>query len=217
MWVIYQKSDRKVVGLSADSDIELDKDKALQEVVRGLNGSPDPSLFDAYQVKERGRGHDLAIALARGTLKVQDTKSGGQDVTDDSPDVTALLVTTNAKDFHPVDKVPLLAGDGQSFLVFTVQKTDDQGKQLTRKTRDNDTIWLRTTNGSLREDPPTQQQSGRGAAADASLPREIRSVQLTAGTATFRVYSENARRLATVTLLPTDPNQRGATVQVELT
>src|SRR5436309_2443274 len=74
MWVIYQKSDRKVVGLSADSDIELDKDKAFQEVVKGLNGSPDPSLFDAFQVKERGKGHDLARALARGTLKVQDTK-----------------------------------------------------------------------------------------------------------------------------------------------
>jgi hypothetical protein len=219
MWVIFQKSDRKVVGLSADVDTDPDKDKALQEVVKGLAGSPDASLFDAFQVKERGKGHQLAQSISRGLVTVDDAKGGGGAlvVTDNEPDVTVLLVTTNAKDFHPVDKVPLLTGDGQSFLVVTVQKTDDQGKALTRKTKDNDTIWLRTTNGTLREDLPSQGAPRSGAAAADVPAREIRSIQLTAGTATFRIYSENARRLATVTLLPTDPSQRGAVVQVEFT
>ncbi|HZF08746.1 MAG TPA: hypothetical protein VFE33_08160 [Thermoanaerobaculia bacterium] len=208
MWVIYRKADRTVVGLSADADVELDKDKALQEVVKGLAESQDVSLYDAYQVKERGKGQKLAQSLARGLVKVQDAKGGGLDLTDTTPDVSALVVTTNAKDLHPVDQVPLLQGDGQSFLVVTVQKTDDQGKPLTRKTKDNDTIWLRTSNGTLRED-----KDGAGNA----LPAEIRSVQLASGTVTFRLYSENLRRLATVHLLPTDPNQRGTSFHAEFT
>jgi hypothetical protein len=212
MWVVYRKSDRKVVGVSADVDVDADKDKVLQEIVKGLVESQDVSLYDAYQVKERGKGQRLAEALARGQLKVQDSKdakaAGGLELAQDTPDISVLVVTTNAKDFHPVDKVALLPGDGQSFLVVSVQKTDDQGKSLTRKTKDNDTVWLRTSNGTLREDKDAQGNA---------LPTEIRSVQLASGTATFRLYSDNLRRVATVHLLPIDPNQRGTSVQVEFT
>jgi hypothetical protein len=214
MWVIFRKSDRKVVGLSADVDVDMDsdKDKVLQEIVKGLADSQDVSQFDAYQLKDRGKARQLSESFGRGQLKVQDSKDaktgGGLDLTEDKPDVSALVATTNAKDFHPVDKMPLLPGDGQSFLVVSVQKMDDQGKSLTRKTKDNDTIWLRTSNGSLREDKDAQGNA---------LPAEIRSVQLAAGTATFRLYSDNLRRVTTIHLLPTDPNQRGTSVQVEFT
>lgn len=207
MWVIFRKSDNEVVGLSADSEIDLDKEKALQEVVSGLMDVKDPGDFDAFQVK--GRDAVLAVqeklSRPRGKAKVQAGK-GGSDlevVGEAAGESGSIVVTTNAKQFHPVDKVPLIPGDGQSFLIVTLQKVDDQGKPLTRKTKDNDVIWLRTNAGSLR--------------TDGGDFLEIRSIALTNGTATFRIQSENARRLATVQMLTANPELRLPGLQVEFT
>jgi len=210
MWVVYRKSDRKVVGLSADVDVDPDKDHALQEVVKGLVESQDVSQFDAFQVKERGKIRDLAPSLARGQIKVQDTKGGGLDLAEDKPDTSALVVTTNATSFHPVDKIPLLPmadTNGQPlFLVISIQKVDDQGKPLTRKTKDNDLIWLRTSAGTLTVDTPGQAAAGAA----------TRSVTLAAGTGSFRLYPDSVLgHSATVHLLPTDTSVRGASLQVE--
>ena len=207
MWVIFRKSDNEVVGLSADSEIDVDKEKALQEVVAGLTDVKDSKDYDAFQVK----GSDAVLSIQeklsrpRGKSKVQ-TAKGGSDlevVEEAAGESGSIVVTTNAKQFHPVDKVPLIPGDGQSFLVVTLQKVDDQGKPVVRKTKDNDVIWLRTNAGSLR--------------ADSGDFLEIRSITLASGTASFRIQSENAKRLATVQMLTANPDLRLPGLQVEFT
>jgi hypothetical protein len=210
MWVIFRKSDNEVIGLSADSEIDLDKDAALQEVVRGLAGSTDPNDYDAFQVKGRDKVAQVKAQLFQphGRAKVQPAK-GGTDlevVQDSEFESGTILVTTDATQLHPVDNVPLIPGDGTSFLVVTLQKVDDQGKPLTRKTKDKDVIWLRINHGTLRPD-----------VEEAELQPEIRSVTLVAGTAKFRIYSENAKRLATVQMLTANPELRFGGVQVEFT
>jgi hypothetical protein len=206
MWVIFRKSDNEVVGVSADSDIDLDKDVAVQEVVSGLAGVKDLKDFDAFQVKGRDKTSAVREKLIRttGKTKVQPGK-GGSDlevVGEGVAESGTILITTNAKQFHPVDNVPLIPGDGQSFLVVTLQKVDDQGKPLTRKTKDNDVIWLRTNHGSVRTD-------------DGADPVEIRSITLSSGAASFRIYSENAKRLASVQMLTANPELRLGGVRVE--
>jgi len=203
MWAIYQKSDGKIVSLTADSDVEIDKEQALKETVPGLVGSKNISDYDAFQVKDRGKVRDVARSVGRGAARVRTTAGGKQDVVDDAPDSASLLITTNAEQFHPVDNVPLIPGDGRSFLVVTLQKVNDQGQPLTRKTVDNDVIWLRIDHGSLRD--------------DTEIPQQIRSVTLASGTARFRIYSEAAPRLATVQMLSTNRELQTGGLRVEFT
>ena len=201
MWVVFRKSDGAVVGASADSEVDVEKDKALQEIVANLVEGGSPAQYDAIQVKDRKKVVNLAERAFRGHAKVQPGKGGELDVTDETPEESLLTATTNATQFHPVDGVPLIPGDGQAFLAVTLQKTDSQGKPLTRKTKDNDVIWLRTDQGTLREDKDP--------------PQEIRSVTLASGTAKFRVYSANAKRLATVEMLSQNPQLRTGGLRVE--
>lgn len=203
MWAIYQKSDGKIVSLTADSDVEIDKEQALKETVPGLVGSKNLNDYDAFQVKDRDKVRSVARSVGRGAARVRTTAGGKQDVVDDSPDSAALVISTNAQQFHPVDNVPLIPGDGSSFLVVTLQKVNDQGQPLTRKTVDNDVIWLRIDHGSLRDDTESAQP--------------IRSVTLASGTAKFRIYSESAKRLATVQMLSTNPELQAGGVRVEFT
>lgn len=203
MWVIYRKSDKRVVGASADASIDLEKEQALQEVVSGLVGSPSLSEFDALLVSDRVKAVELLQALARGQAIVEEDRNGELSVVEDVPSLSHLVAAVEAAALHPVDGVPLIPGDGTSFAVVTVKKVNDQGEALARK-KDNDVIWLRTDQGSLRED-----QDGD--------PQEIRSVKLASGAASFRLYSATAKRLATVYLLSANPNLRGTSFQVEFT
>src|SRR5262245_11064174 len=182
MWAMHQKSDGKIVSRTADSDVEIDKEQALKETVPGLVGSKNVNDYDAFQVKDREKVRDVARVVGRGAARIRTTSGGKQDVVDDAPDSSALVVSTNATQFHPVDNVPLIPGDGTSFLVVTLQKVNDQGQPLTRKTVDNDVIWLRIDHGRLLQDDDRAQ--------------EIRSVTLASGTAKFRIQSTNAKRLA---------------------
>ena len=59
MWVIYHKEMRKVVGLSAHSDLELDKNFALEEVVRGQGNAENLHQYDALQVSDRTQASAL--------------------------------------------------------------------------------------------------------------------------------------------------------------
>lgn len=204
MWAIFQKSDGKIVGFSVDAEVEVDKDQALKEAVQGLVGSKNVNDYDAFQVKDREKIRNVARSASRGMARVRTTGGGKQDVVDDSPDSASLVITTNAEQFHPVDNVPLIPGDGTSFLVVTLQKVNDQGQPLTRKTVDNDVIWLRTDHGRLFPDVEDRAQ-------------EIRSVTLVSGTAKFRIYSESAKRLATVQMLSTNPELQAGGVRVEFT
>jgi len=202
MWAIFQKSDGKIVSLTADSDIEIDKQQALNEIVPGLVGSKNVSDYDAFQVKDREKIRTVAKSVGRGAARIRTSGGGKQDVVDDSPDTALLVVTTNATQFHPVDNVPLIPGDGTSFLVVTLQKVNEQGQPLTRKTVDNDVIWLRADHGRLFQDTDDRAQ-------------EIRSVTLASGTAKFRIQSENAKRLATVQMLSTNTELQAGGVRVE--
>lgn len=201
MWVVFRKSDRQVLGSTIDTGIERSKEEALKEVARGLAGKANLEELDAVEVKDGTSFGNLTRAVATGQARVRDLAGGKMDVVDDTPESTTVQITTDAQQFHPVDNVPLIPGDGQSFLVVTLQKVNDQGQAVSRKTVDNEVIWLRTSHGSLRSDDE------RGV--------EIRSVKLVSGTASFRLYSEPAKRLATVQMLSANPDLRMGGLQVE--
>lgn len=211
MWVVYRKSDGTVVGTSADSEIDIEKEKALAEVIAGRENLGNPEDYDAYQIKEQGSLESWGESAARGLVKVTPNTTGGMDLveqpaTEIGP--SEVVVTTSAKEFHPVDNVPLLPGDGESFLVVTLQVFRDTGETSLKPlgdgammapiggeeepTEDN-VIWLRPSHGSIREDNDTTRE-------------EIRSVTLVDGVARFRFYSEPAKRLTTIQMLSSNPN-----------
>ncbi len=223
MWVVFRKSDGTVVGTSADSEIDIEREKALEEVVSGLEERGSLEHYDAYQVKERGTLETWAESVARGMVSVQPTAGGGMDLSVQQPaggsGPSFVTVSTNATDFHPVDNVPLLPGDGESFLLVTLQKVIQGGGETSLASGgedasriaggeegggEDDVIWLRSSHGSIREDNDTTLQ-------------EIRFVRLVNGTATFRFYSEPAKRLAGVQMLSANPNLIIDGLQVEFT
>lgn len=202
MWVIFQKSDGRIVSASADSEVEMSKEAALKEVVQGLTGSRNVSDYDAILVKDREQFRNMTRAVSRGDARVRTSNlTGKQDLVDDSPDTSSLVITTNAEQFHPVDNVPLIPADGRSFLIVNLQKVSDKGEALVRKTVDTDVIWLRINHGTLRDN--TQD------------PQPIRSVKLVSGAASFRVFSGTERRLATVQMLSSNPELQTGGLQVE--
>lgn len=201
MWAIFQKSDGTIVSFSADAEVEIDKEKALKEAVQGLAGSKNVNDYDAFQVQDREKIRSLARSVGRGAVRVKTGAGGKLDLEDDSPDRASLLITTNAQQFHPVDSVPLIPADGSSFLVVTLQKVNEQGQPLNRPSVDNDVIWLRIDHGTLRD--------------DSEIPQSIRSVTLANGTARFRVYSEAARRLATIQMLSANRELQAGGLRVE--
>lgn len=200
MWAIYRKSDKRVVGLSADSEIDIEKDAALQEIVPGLVDAGALDEYDAVQVTDRSRTRELFGALGRGHLMIEQSRSGKLSLVDDASQACALLVTTDAAEFHPVDNVPLVAGGGEAFLSVQIQKVDMDGKAMERK-KDVDELWLRTDHGSLRNE--------KG--------EEIRSVKLASGKAAFRIHGDKAKRLATVRIFNGDPSLFDSLVRVEFT
>lgn len=203
MWVVFRKSDKQVVGSTVDTGVERSKEEALNDVLRGLGGKPNVSEFDAVEVKDRTKLGSLNRALSEGRIKVKDVGGGRLDVEDDTPEAATVRITTNAAQVHPVDEVPLIPGDGQSFLVVTLQKVNQEhGAPLGRTGTDNEEIWLRTSHGTLREDKDDN-------------PQVIRSVRLVSGTARFRLYSDAAKRLAVVQMLSANAALRLGGLQVE--
>jgi hypothetical protein len=225
MWVVFRKSDGMVVGASADSELDIDKKQALEEVVSGLVQHGSFEDYDAFQVKERGTLATWGENVASGMVSVQPTQAGGMDLAIQQPAAgsgpSVVTVSTNATDFHPVDNVPLLPGDGESFLRVTLQRVSQGGggeTSLVSRGEDalrapiggdgeqleDDVIWLRPSHGSIREDNDTTLQ-------------ELRFVRLVNGTATFRFYSEPAKRLAGVQMLSANPNLIVDSLLVEFT
>jgi hypothetical protein len=201
MWVIIRKSDRQVMGMSGGG-ASLKRDEAIEEVLRGLPEPGDISEYDTIEIEDSEEGGHLVRALFRGQASIEEGSGGSLRVVDETPEATAVAITTNAKDSHPVDNVPLIPGDGTSFIVVTLQKIVEQDRKPRAQAEDNDVIWLRTNHGSLREDKDDR-------------PQEIRSVKLVSGTAKFRLYSENAKRLATVEMLSENRELRVPGLRVE--
>lgn len=202
MWVVFRKSDGKVI--SATSEPPGQEKTALEEIVRGLEGAPPIADFEAVEVKETGVLLGPREGSRRQELTVRSALGGKMEVVDATPEPSFIKVTTDARDFHPVDNVPLMPGNGTSYLVVTLQKMNEKGTPLVSASTDDDVIWLRTDHGALRADVP-----------EAELMPEIRSITLVSGKARFRLYSEKARRLATVQMLSANPDLNLPALQVE--
>jgi len=198
MWVIFRKSDQKVVGMSAHSERDLDKQFALEEVVQGLVNSGPPSDFDAIQVTDRAQA--MAFMAARPDHLVLEKGPGGNlQISIVEPKISSLTLRSDAPDVHPVDGVPEIPADGSSYTTITIQKVDERWQSQTNRT-DNDLLYLRTDYGTL--------QSADGA-------EEISSIKLKKGQAAFRLVSEKAKRVAAVQVFNADPNLRDSSIRIE--
>jgi len=198
MWIVYQKKDHRVVGMSALCDPDLEKDLALGEVVKGLVGGGSPEKYDAVHIKDA----DEALAFLSAPLHhvvVGETAKGKTQATIEAPKVSRLLIQSDAPDVHPVDGIAEIKADGTSFTTITVQKVDERG-EAHKSRSDNDDLHLRTTAGTL--------QSADG-------KEGIASIKLKQGQASFRVVSERARRVATVSVISADPNLLDGSIRIE--
>ena len=198
MWVIYQTKEQKIVGLSADCEPDLEKDFALQEVVRGLAHAEDATMYDALQVSDRTQAYTL-LTTPLGRLALHATPEGDLEVVVQELQMFFLEVNCDAPEAHPVDGIPTISADGTSFATITLQKTDAQGKPR-QSSRDNDLFYLRTDYGTL--------MSVDGTA-------EVASLKLTRGRAAFRLVSEPARRVATVQVFNADDNIPDRSIRIE--
>jgi hypothetical protein len=198
MWVIYLKKDRKIVGLSADCEIDLPKESAIGEVVKGLINQEPLSKYDALQVRDREQGRALLHA-PRESVVLHEVAKGDWQVAIEEPKQSFLLLNCDAPDVHPADGIPEIKADGEAFTTITVQKTDELGVLLQGK-GDTDQFYLRTDYGSL-------------LSADGKAP--INSLKLKKGQAAFRLVSEKARRVATVQVFNADTNVLDGTIRIE--
>jgi hypothetical protein len=198
MWVIYHKETHKVVGLSADSALELEKDFALEEVVRGQGNAETVNQYDALQVSDRTQARAL-LNTPFDRLIIHEGPRGRLQVAIEEPRLSFLRLSCDAPDVHPVDGIPEIRADGASSTTITVQKVDEQGKPR-QGNSDNDQLYLRTDYGTL---------------FDAGGKQEISSIKLRRGQATFQLVSEKARRVATVQVFNADANLLDGNIRIE--
>jgi hypothetical protein len=198
MYVIYQKKDRKIVGMSSDCEVELDKGFALEEVVKGLVTPAPLSEYDAIQVSDREQARAL-LNVPREWLVLREAPKGKLQVVAEEPRRPFLLLGCDAPDVHPVDGIPEISADGESFTTITVQKIDERG-ELQQGEKDNDLLYLRTDYGTL---------------FNAEGKQEITSIKLRKGKAAFRLVSEKARRVATVRVFNADANLQDGSIRIE--
>lgn len=198
MWVIYRKRDHKIVGLSAHSQRDLDKQFALEQVVKGLVHSGSPKDFDAVQITDRIQAIRIMTSPVE-HLKLEKEAEGNLRLSVAEPRFSALQLTSDAPDVHPVDGMPEIPADGTAFTTITIQKVDERGQPQSDRS-DNDLLYLRTDYGSLQN-------------ADGS--EEIRSIKLKKGQASFRIVSESVKRVATVQVFNADPELRDGSIQIE--
>lgn len=197
MWVVFQKKERKIVGFTAEGAEDLEKDLALQEVVSGLVKPGDISEYNGIQVTDRTKAAEYLEAFPD-KLVIKGTLAKPQ-ITIRDPETFSLYITTDAKDVHPVDGIPEIAADGESFATITIQKIDDRYKPQRGK-KGADQIYLRTNHGILRDD------KGK---------KDINSIKLKDGKAVFRLVSEKVKRVATIQMLSTNHELPDASYRIE--
>jgi len=200
MWVVFRKSDKKVIGTSARSSAQrdLNKDVALRQTVRGKLEEANLDDFDAIQVKDPQEA-DLFIARGRRqTVVLEEQQDGSLKPTLQKQETFLLDLRSDAKELHPVDGVPLIPADGKSAAEITIQKVDEQGRPVARA-QDNDELWLRTNHGTLLD----------------TQGNPVRALKLSRGEAAFRLQSETARRLATVQVFNAEPDLEDAAIAIE--
>lgn len=198
MWVIFEKDSERIVGMSAHGGIELGKEEALKEVVSGLEKPKALKVYNAFQVKDLQRITE-SMNLPLDQLSLKKDKKGKIIDIDTQSKIALLHLSSNAKDRHKVDGIGEIPADGKSRCTITIRKIDIEGNLLTRQ-QDNDELFLRTDAGSIR---------------DARGRKEIRMIRLNKGTASFRLCSEEKKRMATIQVFSTDPNLMDANISIE--
>jgi hypothetical protein len=198
MWVIYNKKNLTIAGLSADCEPDLEKDFALEEVVRGLINAAPLKEYDALQVTDRD--HARAILEApRESVSLRQAAKGKFKVVVEEPRHAFLALSSDAPDVHPVDGIPEIKADGESFTTITIRKVDQENKPMEGKD-DTDLLYLRTDYGTL---------------FTADGKKEISSIKLSKGQGSFRLVSEKARRVATVQVFNADAGLLDRTIRIE--
>lgn len=197
MWVIYHKASRRIVGVTAHSEQDADRQSALTEVVSGLIGTRGEEEYDAIQVTDRMLAAKYVEAFPR--RLVVENIDGAMRLSIRDPEFFILHVTTDAPDVHPVDGIAEIQADGVSSALIDVRKIDERGQPMQRP-EDSDTIYLRTDHGVLR---------------DRDGGQDISEIALAQGAAQFRLFSERAKRVATVRMFNADPKLRDGTVRIE--
>ena len=198
MWVIYHKKDRKIVGLSADCEPDLERDYALEEVVKGLVTAEAVNKYDAVQVSDRAQAYAI-ITAPREQLVLRETPKGKLYVAIEEPKMSFLLLSCDAPTVHPVNGIPAILADGESFTIITAQKIDDRSEPQ-QGNKDNDLLYLRTDYGTL---------------FSADGKEEIGSIKLKKGQSAFRLVSEKVRRVATVQVFNADSNLMDRSIRIE--
>ena len=197
MWVIYHKQSQKIAGVTANTDLDIDKEAALTEIVGGLAKPSAADEYDAIQVKDRKEATKYMAAFPSKLVITRTT--GKLQLVIRDPEAFSLHITTDASDKHPIDGIPGIPADGTSFATITVQKIDDRRKRQSAKT-DNDQIYLRTNCGIIRN------AEGTG---------NINAIQLSKGAAVFRLVSEKIKRVATVQVMSASPMLRHSRIRIE--
>jgi hypothetical protein len=197
MWIVYLKKDLSIIGLSADCEPDLDKDVALKSVVNGIVAPEPLNRYDAIQVTDRAQALAYLHAYPDG-LALRETRNKLHPVIE-TPKQLSLLLSCDAQDIHPVDGVPEIPADGESFTTIKAQKIDEKG-ELQRGRDDNDQLYLRANYGVL---------------FSADGKKEINSLKLKNGEAAFRLVSEKNRRVANVQVFNADPKLLDAIISIE--
>ncbi len=113
-------------------------------------------------------------------------------------ELAQLVLTSDAKDFHVVDGVGEIPADGQSFTTITIQKFDAKSQALQTE-EENDEVFLRTNAGIIKD----------------AEEKEIRNLKLVQGKGSFRLYSEEHKRVATVQVISANPYLTDASISIE--
>lgn len=114
-------------------------------------------------------------------------------------ETASLSLATDAKDFHKVDGIAEIQADGKSFATVFVEKMDLTGNPLNRE-KDNDELFIRTNAGVVK---------------DTQGKKDIRSFKLSKGKASFRLYSETVKRLATIQVISANPFLESTSISIE--
>jgi hypothetical protein len=197
MWIIYRKKDQSIIGLSPDCEPDFDKEAALKSIVNGIVDPEPLNRYDAIQVTDRAQAVAFLHALPE-SLVLRETR-GKLHPAIETPERFSISLSCDAQDVHPVDGIPEIPADGESFTTIKVQKIDGQGAPQHGRD-DNDQLYLRANYGAL---------------FSADGKEEISSLKLKKGEAAFRLVSEKNRRVAFVQVFNADTNLLDAVIRIE--
>lgn len=197
MWVIYRKSDLKIIGLSPNCEMDPDRESAIRETVAGSRNPGEPDEYDAIQVTDREMASQYMRAFPERLAVSGTAKKPKLSIRD--RETASLYITTDAAYLHPVDGIPGIPADGSSSVLLTIRKMDIRARPL-EGTGDNDQLYFRTDHGIVRD------SDGSG---------DIQGIRLDHGKACIRLFSEAVKRVATLQIMSDNPDLKGSLIRIE--